>query len=140
MVRLIEKIPSLTGLEVIYPIHPRTKNKLEKFGLKFSNVKLTEPLGYIDFLKLQMHANMVVTDSGGIQEEACILGVPCITIRENTERPETLDVGSNKLVGLDIDELEKAIDYHTNHKTQWENPFGNGKTSEKIIEVIESHL
>jgi len=82
---------------------------------------LIDPLGYLDFLQLEQNANLIVTDSGGIQEEACILKIPCITIRENTERPETIDVGANKLVGLDIDKLKKAIDYHKEIPLEMEN-------------------
>jgi len=140
LARLIEYIPKATKLPVIYPIHPRTKNKLEQFNLNIKNVQLIEPLGYTDFLKLQMNANLIITDSGGIQEEACILQIPCITIRENTERPETLDVGANKLAGLKIDKLQEAIDYHKIHKSNWKNPFGDGKSAEKILEVLKSNL
>ena len=101
-------------------------------------MKVIDPLGYVDFLKLEQHARLIVTDSGGIQEEACILQVPCITIRENTERPETVSVGANKLVGLDRKKFEEAATYFLNHSVQWENPFGDGHTSEKILGVLTS--
>jgi UDP-N-acetylglucosamine 2-epimerase (non-hydrolysing) len=140
LIKLIESISDITGLQVVYPIHPRTKAKIDKFHLEIKNAKLIDPLGYLDFLQLEQNANLIVTDSGGIQEEACILKIPCITIRENTERPETIDVGANKLVGLDIDKLKKAIDYHKTHEVNWENPFGDGKSAEKIVEVITSKL
>ena len=137
LTRFIESIPSITGLPVVYPVHPRTKEKLERFHLTIDNVNLTEPLGYFDFLTLEQNARFIVTDSGGIQEEACILQVPCITIRENTERPETLSVGANKLVGLSIEQFKDAIEFFTNHETSWENPFGDGHTAEKIVEVLQ---
>ena len=140
LTRLIEYVPKATNLPVIYPIHPRTKSKLDQFNINITNAQLIDPVGYTDFLNLQMNANLIITDSGGIQEEACILQIPCITIRKNTERPETLDVGANKLVGLNINKLQKAIDYHQIHKQQWKNPFGDGKTAEKILEVLKSKL
>jgi UDP-N-acetylglucosamine 2-epimerase (non-hydrolysing) len=86
---------------IIFPIHPRTKKRIVQFGIKVdeSIIKLIEPLDYFKFLKLLSNAKLVLTDSGGVQEEACILKVPCITLRYNTERPETLDVGSNLLAG-----------------------------------------
>jgi UDP-N-acetylglucosamine 2-epimerase (non-hydrolysing) len=140
LVTLIDSIPKLTGHPVIYPIHPRTKAKLEQYNLQIHNAIITEPLGYTDFLNLEMNASLIITDSGGIQEEACILHTPCITIRENTERPETVEVGANILVGLSIEKLKKAIDYHTSHPTEWKNPFGSGNTADKILEVLTSHL
>lgn len=138
LVSLIDQIKDITGLEVVYPIHPRTKAKLDHFHLHISNAMCMEPLGYLDFLALELDASLIITDSGGIQEEACILQVPCITIRENTERPETLTVGANKLIGLDIDCFKEAVRYYQKSNTGWENPFGDGHTSEKILEVIQS--
>ena len=140
LVSLIDSVSEYTGQPLIYPIHPRTKAKLEQFNLTIQNAIVTQPLGYTDFLNLEMNASLIITDSGGIQEEACILRTPCITIRENTERPETLEVGANTLVGLSIEKLKKAIQYHTSHPPVWENPFGSGNTAEQILEVLTSHL
>jgi len=140
LVDLIDALPQLTGRAVVYPIHPRTKAKLNKYDLSFSNVTLIEPVGYLDFLQLEQHAHLIITDSGGIQEEACILQVPCITIRENTERPETLTVGANRLVGLDLDALKEAITFHEKKNRGWTNPFGDGHTAERILEVIQSKV
>jgi UDP-N-acetylglucosamine 2-epimerase (non-hydrolysing) len=137
---LIRSIPSITGLPVVYPIHPRTRKNLERFQLTMDDVTLIDPLGYLDFLSLEQHAALIVTDSGGIQEEACILQVPCITIRENTERPETITVGANRLVGLSVEQFKDAVNYHRSHRPDWENPFGDGHTAEKIVEVLESKL
>jgi UDP-N-acetylglucosamine 2-epimerase (non-hydrolysing) len=94
-------------LPIIFPIHPRTRKMADEFGLshyfrqggQVQGIWLTEPLGYLDFLHLNMHARMVLTDSGGLQEETTVLGVPCITMRHNTERPITCTIGSNVLVG-----------------------------------------
>lgn len=138
LISVIESVQKITSLPVVYPIHPRTKAKLKKYKLSINNVSLIDPLGYLDFLQLEQHAMLIVTDSGGIQEEACILHTPCITIRENTERPETITVGANRLVDLNINKLTKAIKYYQNNSSDWKNPFGDGKTSEKILEVLES--
>ena len=102
-------------MELVVPIHPRTKKQLEQnghFGRLQENaqVRMVEPLGYLDFLSLQMDAAFVLTDSGGIQEETTFLNVPCLTMRSNTERPVTVLEGSNTLVGLDRAALEKALD------------------------------
>ena len=93
-------------LPLLFPIHPRTAGRLRDFGLEkrleaAPNLRLVEPLGYLEFLDLMMHARVVLTDSGGIQEETTILGIPCLTLRENTERPVTLTEGTNTLVGSD---------------------------------------
>jgi UDP-N-acetylglucosamine 2-epimerase (non-hydrolysing) len=104
MNRIAERLP------IVFPVHPRTRSRLVACGMNFDNerIQLVEPLGYIDFLKLQMSAKMVLTDSGGIQEETTALGVPCLTMRNNTERPVTVTQGTNRLVGTNPDELVKA--------------------------------
>ena len=79
---------------------------------------------------------MVITDSGGVQEETCILHVPCVTTRDNTERPETIEVGSNMLAGCDVDNILEKIELMLNKNSSWKNPFGNGKTAEKIFDII----
>jgi len=86
-------------IPVIYPIHPRSRKQLERFDLEIDGVKLMDPLDFLGFLQLEKNAKVVLTDSGGVQEETCILGTPCVTLRDNTERPETIDVGSNILAG-----------------------------------------
>jgi UDP-N-acetylglucosamine 2-epimerase (non-hydrolysing) len=90
-------------LPVVFPVHPRTRERMREFGLDtgLANVTLTDPLGYIDFLSLTSHARLVLTDSGGLQEESTALGIPCLTLRENTERPITVTHGSNQVVGTD---------------------------------------
>lgn len=125
---------------IIWPIHPRAKKKLEEFNIELpSNIKLIDPVGYMDFLMLQKHAKIALTDSGGVQEECCILGTPCITLRENTERPETIEVGGNILVGRDLEKATQAFDKLLSNKDKkWENPFGDGTTSTQIIEILES--
>jgi UDP-N-acetylglucosamine 2-epimerase (non-hydrolysing) len=104
-----------THMPVVFPVHPRTRQRMEDFGLSAAlrNVILTEPLGYIDFLSLTSHARLVLTDSGGLQEESTALGIPCLTLRENTERPITVTQGTNQVVGVDTDAIlagfEKAL-------------------------------
>jgi UDP-N-acetylglucosamine 2-epimerase (non-hydrolysing) len=86
-------------LPLYWPVHPRTRTKLEAMKKHLENIHLLDPLGYLDFLSLQAQSAMVLTDSGGIQEETTVLGVPCLTIRDNTERPVTVDCGTNRLAG-----------------------------------------
>jgi UDP-N-acetylglucosamine 2-epimerase (non-hydrolysing) len=88
-------------MPVVFPVHPRTRNRLREFGLEdgVAGVTLTEPLGYVDFLALTSHAGLILTDSGGLQEESTALGIPCLTLRENTERPVTVTDGTNRVVG-----------------------------------------
>jgi UDP-N-acetylglucosamine 2-epimerase (non-hydrolysing) len=105
--RLVEALEEIhRDLAIAFPVHPRTRQKLAAFGLAerlaaLPELRLVEPLGYLDFLKLMADARLVLTDSGGIQEETAILGVPCLTLRENTERPVTVACGTNRLVGRD---------------------------------------
>lgn len=98
-------------LPLLFPIHPRTRNRLADWGLsdKVHHIHFCEPLGYLEFLALQSHARVVLTDSGGVQEETTYLQVPCLTLRENTERPVTVEVGTNTLVGHDMEHLQKEV-------------------------------
>jgi UDP-N-acetylglucosamine 2-epimerase (non-hydrolysing) len=93
-------------LDVFFPVHPRTRQRIREFALKIDRLKLLEPVSYIEFLALQKSADVVITDSGGVQEETTYLGVPCLTVRENTERPITVTLGTNILVGHDRDTLK----------------------------------
>ncbi|MCD6455426.1 MAG: UDP-N-acetylglucosamine 2-epimerase (non-hydrolyzing), partial [Methanophagales archaeon] len=96
----LELVYNKFNFPIIYPVHPRTKKKIREFGLEVpKGVELIEPFGFLEFLQLEANAKLVLTDSGGVQEETCILKVPCVTLRGNTERPETLEVGSNVLAG-----------------------------------------
>ena len=102
------------SLPIVFPIHPRTRKNMEQFGLwdrvqAWENLVLTEPLGYLEFLCLMDHARVMLTDSGGIQEETTVLGTPCLTLRENTERPITVKEGTNCLVGADSGEIIGAF-------------------------------
>jgi UDP-N-acetylglucosamine 2-epimerase (non-hydrolysing) len=133
-------------LPIIFPIHPRTRKMAEQFGLsryfnqgaKVEGVWLTEPLGYLQFLHLNMHAGMVLTDSGGLQEETTVLGVPCITMRHNTERPITCEIGSNVIVGNDRQKIlaaaRKVLDGEV-LKGQVPEKW-DGRAAERIVEIV----
>lgn len=126
-----------SGMPVIYPMHPRSKKLMERFGLAApEGVRLMEPVGFMEFLKLEENANLVLTDSGGVQEESCILRTPCVTLRENTERPETIEAGANMLAGTDPDKIIACVDVMLNKKRAWENPFGDGKSGKRIADFI----
>lgn len=125
---------------MVFPSHPRTRQHLEKQGFMSDrpNLKITDPLGYLDFLALQKHAKLVITDSGGIQEETTVLGVPCLTVRENTERPVTVTMGTNVLVGQNIGRLKheafRVLDGGV--KVGKIPPLWDGKASERIADII----
>ncbi|MBW6442505.1 UDP-N-acetylglucosamine 2-epimerase (non-hydrolyzing) [Patescibacteria group bacterium] len=129
---------------IVFPIHPRTKKALEDYKLKeiggyLKNIKVTEPLGYLDFISLVKNSKGVLTDSGGVQEETTFLGVPCITLRENTERPITIKRGTNHLISNIHEEgvLEKIKNLIENFKPRVKNPEKwDGKTAERILKVI----
>ncbi|MFD2165565.1 non-hydrolyzing UDP-N-acetylglucosamine 2-epimerase [Thalassotalea euphylliae] len=137
LLSLFDRLHEKYSQPIVWPIHPRTKAKLEEFSIAVpSYLKLSPPIGYLDFIQLQKNAQLILTDSGGIQEEACLLGVPCITLRENTERPESIEVGANVLVGRDADKaLEAADKWLTAESFSWENPFGDGHVAERIIDI-----
>jgi UDP-N-acetylglucosamine 2-epimerase (non-hydrolysing) len=127
-----------TGLVVIYPIHPRTVKMIAEFRIDVPDmIRLIDPVGYLDFLQLEANAALIITDSGGLQEEACILKVPCVTIRDNTERPETISAGVNLLAGTEPEMIlqcsEKMLSKAASKKLRWINPFGDGKTGMRII-------
>ena len=123
-------------MPVVYPIHPRSLKKMEEFGLSADDINLIDPQDLFGFLQLEQHAKLVLTDSGGVQEETCILGNPCVTLRDNTERPETLDVGSNVLAGTISEDIVDSVFVMFNKERDGDNPFGDGKTGERIIKIL----
>jgi UDP-N-acetylglucosamine 2-epimerase (non-hydrolysing) len=124
------------GMPVIYPIHPRSKKMMIEYGLDPAGVILTEPLDYLSFLLLESRAKLVFTDSGGVQEEACILKVPCVTLRDNTERPETLKVGANTLAGTEPQRILEKAKLMIDNGRSWPNPFGDGRAGERIVDIL----
>jgi UDP-N-acetylglucosamine 2-epimerase (non-hydrolysing) len=127
-------------LPVVFPIHPRTRQRLQntQYAVRNTSLHLFEPLSYLDFLALQRHAALVITDSGGIQEETTYLGIPCLTVRENTERPVTVTLGTNQLVGRDMARLRQAANRILSGEIQPHQipPLWDGKASERIADLI----
>ena len=133
----LELIYEEFGLLIIFSVHPRTEKNIKEFNLKVpKGVKLIKPVGYFDFLKLESNAKLILTDSGGVQEEACILKIPCITLRDNTERPETIKIGSNILAETDFHKTLKIAYKMTIKEKKWRNPFGDGKSGKRIVDII----
>jgi UDP-N-acetylglucosamine 2-epimerase (non-hydrolysing) len=124
-------------IPIIYPIHPRSRKMMEAFNFKLDNIQLIPPMDLFGFLQLEKNAKLIFTDSGGVQEEACILGCPCITLRDNTERPETIEVGANILAGTNPLTILKSASLMLNKKNDWYNPFGDGNAGKKIIKILE---
>lgn len=124
-------------MPIIFPIHPRTVKALERFGIKPPRpIKMITPLDFLSFLYLESYASLILTDSGGVQEEACILKVPCVTLRENTERPQTVKVGSNIVGGVRPQNILAAAMEMVDKRRVWRNPFGDGKASQKMFDIL----
>ncbi|MFC1977735.1 non-hydrolyzing UDP-N-acetylglucosamine 2-epimerase [Chloroflexota bacterium] len=136
----LDEINKTYSLPVICSLHPRTKNKMEQFGLKMNNnnVRLLEPFGFFDFISLEKQALCVITDSGTVQEECCIFRVPNITIRDVTERPETLECGSNMLTSVSPELILKALEIVLNDNHRWEPPaeYLAEDVSSKVVKII----
>ncbi len=126
------------SLPVVFPIHPRTKAIIEKAGIQMQNIHLVEPLGYLEFNYLVKYAKGVLTDSGGITEETTVMNVPCITLRDNTERPETIDIGSNELIGTNPKAIKLAVKkLLSNHWKEGQIPEKwDGIAAKRIIEIL----
>ncbi len=135
---LVDLLAALPG-PVVFPAHPRTRARLDAAGLmdRLEGVKVVPPLGYLDFLKLARHARAVVTDSGGVQKEAYLLGVPCVTLRDTTEWVETVEAGWNVLVGLDRDAALAAVE----RTPPPERPelYGGGHAAERVCQVLDAY-
>ena len=131
-------------IKIIFPMHPRTRKNIYDLGLSSflntnSDVLFTEPLGYLDFLKLEMNAKFILTDSGGIQEESTYFGVPCLTLRENTERPITITEGTNHLVDLNVESIvNSAREIIEGNVKKGKIPkYWDGKTANRIVKVLD---
>ncbi|MCX7698328.1 MAG: UDP-N-acetylglucosamine 2-epimerase (non-hydrolyzing) [Candidatus Goldbacteria bacterium] len=139
IIKILEKLVYIYKIPIIFPIHPRTKINLKKFNINIDKkkIKIINPLGYLEMLLTEKYAQIILTDSGGLQEEACILKVPCLTLRYNTERPETIKVGANILVGNEEKKLLEGIKAMLNKKRNWKNPYGE-KVYQKVLFFIEN--
>jgi UDP-N-acetylglucosamine 2-epimerase (non-hydrolysing) len=144
--RILSALETITQkLPVIFPVHPRTRKTIVELGLServeaMKNLRLIDPLGYVDFLSLYSSARFVLTDSGGIQEETTALGIPCLTLRENTERPITVELGTNVVVGTDTNRIIAAASAALNgsaKRTTRQPPLWDGHTSERILDALE---
>ncbi len=141
LARIVKTLLELcSDLPMVFPVHPRTFHRLKELGLKADNEGffLIEPVGYLEFLSLQQNSTLVITDSGGIQEETTFLGVSCLTIRENTERPVTVTVGTNSLVGQDMNRLKEGVYSVLNGDAKQGSvpPLWDGKASERIANIV----
>ena len=130
---------------IVFPAHPRTLRRLQEFGLleraqMIPHLQLCNAIGYLDFLQLLAHARLVFTDSGGVQQESCILKVPCVTLRDNTEWTETLEIGANTLAGTDPDCIVLGAKKMLQASRNWENPFGDGRAAARIVDVVTKEL
>jgi UDP-N-acetylglucosamine 2-epimerase (non-hydrolysing) len=131
----LEAVHREYSLPIIFPMHPRTRKMVEQFGISLDGISVMNPVGFLEFLQLESTARLVLTDSGGVQEETCILGVPCVTLRENTERPETIEVGANVLAGTGADEILASARQMLSRSGDWENPYGDGMAGRMIVTI-----
>ena len=144
--RILDALEEISRRErIIFPAHPRTRRMIDELGLterteNIRNLTLIDPLGYLDFLNLASNAKLVLTDSGGIQEETTVLGIPCITLRENTERPITVEMGTNTLAGTDTERIvalaNRALDNPPDQSTLRVPPLWDGKTADRILDAL----
>ncbi|MBR7050562.1 MAG: UDP-N-acetylglucosamine 2-epimerase (non-hydrolyzing), partial [Methanobrevibacter sp.] len=147
---IIEALKELDQMNIIFPIHPRTKNTLQEFGLfdeldSLEHVHIIKPIGYLDFLQLTSASTLILTDSGGLQEEAITLDVPALTLRYNTERPETVTSGGNILVGSDKDAILEYVDRilsdeeFRDRMKNAPNPYGQGDSAKLTVDAIQDY-
>jgi UDP-N-acetylglucosamine 2-epimerase (non-hydrolysing) len=135
----LARVAAEQKLPVLVALHPRTSLRLTELGISVdAEVRQLPPLGYHEFLALQASAALMLTDSGGLQEEACTLMVPCVTLRDNTERPESVAVGANRLVGADPERIADGAAVMLRSARAWINPFGDGRSAERIVEIVTS--
>lgn len=144
IVSALKEISDITGLEILCPTHPRTKSKLKEFGIEISHekIKIMEPVGLKAFMALELGASIVLTDSGTVQEECCIMGVQSVTIRNSTERPETVHCGSNVVSGVCSERIVKYTMDRLSHPRTWHPPseYLDAAVSDKVVDFISGKL
>lgn len=136
----IEKVCKKHKMPVVFPIHPRTVKMFKLFDIKpHELIRTMEPCGFLEFLQLEAGARLILTDSGGVQEEACVMKVPCVTLRDSTERPETVEVGANIIAGEGFYPkiIAGAVETMLKAKRSWKNPFGSGDSAERILKILK---
>jgi UDP-N-acetylglucosamine 2-epimerase (non-hydrolysing) len=125
-------------IPIVYSMHPRTANNIKKFGLEVpKEITIISPLGYLEFLQLEANAKLIITDSGGLQEEASILKIPCVTVRDNTERPESIEAGVNILAGTEPERILAAAKKIMAKGKNWPELYGDGHAAERIVGFIK---
>jgi UDP-N-acetylglucosamine 2-epimerase (non-hydrolysing) len=133
----LDKVQKKFKLQVIYPMHPRTKKMIDYNNYEIpKSITIIEPVGYFEFLQLEANARMTMTDSGGVQEESCVFQVPCVTLRDNTERPETVEAHSNIIAGTNPDKVLHSAEIMMNSERNWKQPFGDGKAGQRVVDVV----
>lgn len=139
---MTEIVDNVHGLPVIFPIHPRTAKIFSELGIKSDNLFIVDPMGYLEFNYMVKHAKAIITDSGGITEETTVMGIPCITLRDNTERPETCTIGTNELIGTDPQNIKPTLDkLFTGIWKKGRVPeLWDGKAAERIVSVISGFI
>jgi len=144
--RILDALETIARrLPIVFPAHPRTRKMIDELGLterveKMKDLIVVDPAGYLDFLQLLSGARLVLTDSGGIQEETTVLGIPCITLRENTERPITVEMGTNKIAGTETARIvaaaNEALDHSPDKSILRIPPLWDGKTADRILDAL----
>lgn len=137
LLEAVDRYARRSDSTVVYPIHPRARERLNEFGLTVpGSIRIVEPQDFLDFLRLESKATLALTDSGGVQEETCILGTPCVTLRYSTERPETTFVGANCVAGLVPEDIVAAAERMATKDGDWSSPFGDGRAAKRILDSV----
>ncbi|WP_247010094.1 non-hydrolyzing UDP-N-acetylglucosamine 2-epimerase [Halorientalis litorea] len=139
----VDAVTDQFDMPVLFLAHPRTQDRIEEFGMSefvadIDGLNYTDAVGYLDFLRVLDSAAVTLTDSGGVQQESCILDVPCVTLRDTTEWEETLDIGANTLVGTDPERIVAGVERMLDTDAAWENPFGDDHAAERIVDAAQT--
>lgn len=145
VLKALESLRKKLDAAIVFPIHPRTQQRLESYGISMASladagIRTPKPMGFLEFIRHEKNAALILTDSGGVQEEACVLKVPCVTIRTSTERPETVAVGANVVARYDTQNIVMQAVLMASRERSWPNPFGDGKASERIAAALDRCL